>query len=198
MSHTWKQESWTDRAEAFLVSEDNWERYNWPFPMGVFGTLRVNQGNNPLMHRNGTPKGHKKAFLPHFFAHGLSIRFHDNASAPFDIFYYEPDQWAKMISSVDGLESFSPRYYDDQSYGYYRTLVTLRLLPDDYEDKFFPKNSKCEIYGERDMKIDSKTFDKYDSQPAWVYSSIKSNEACLEWCLKNKVHCPILWPNWQK
>src|SRR6266403_1909599 len=95
-THRWEQETWEDRVKAFLKTEDTHHRFNWPFPMGVFGTLRKNQGNNRLMHE-ATVEKHRLAFLPHFVAQSLGISYQKNGSAPFEVFYYTPEEWAKMI-----------------------------------------------------------------------------------------------------
>lgn len=172
---------WMKLTEAFHASPDDASRYNWQFPMGVFGTLRERCSNNRLMHRNGEPYKIIRAFLPHFHARGLGIRFEQGASAPFEVFFYEPDTWDSMIPSVDRLESFSPEIYTEvkakkASYGYYfRTLVTLRLLPDDFNHKLFPKKEHVDLGEYRNLEIPPADFNKFQPVPAWVYSGLDSN-----------------------
>src|SRR4051812_37899280 len=163
----WKQETWEERVKSFLQTEDTAQRFDWPFPLGVFGTLRKNQGNNRLMHQ--TPvASHRLAFLPHFYAQSLGIGHTTNACAPFEVFSYTPEDFAKMIHRVDCLESFDPRSDHGGSNGgyYFRTLVWLRLLPEGYEDEWFPKSARADLWGHRDMAIDPKLWDKYERIPA--------------------------------
>ena len=150
------------------------QRWYLPFPMGVFGTLREGQWNNGRMH-NGKVEVHKMAFMPHFVAHGLSISFRKNSSAPFEIFFYRPEEWEKIIGSVDSLEGFSPRRALTHKYGYYRTLAWLNMLPNDFKHYLFSKSNNL-LDGERDLKIPIKEWDKYERVPCWVYSSVFQNE----------------------
>lgn len=186
---------WMKHAEALMKTPDDSNRYNWQFPMGVFGTLREKCGNNPLMHRNGKPYKVIRAFLPHFNAEGLSIRFEENSSAPFEVFCYEPDEWDKMIGRVDSLESFSPEMYTpnrDKSYGYYfRTLAALRILPDDFTHKLFPDKAPS-LYEYRNLKIPPAEFNNFQPIAAWVYSSLKHNTSAL--AKPDLVAHPIIWP----
>jgi hypothetical protein len=189
-AHTWKQESWEDRVQAFLKTDDSPERFNWPFPMGVFGTLRQYQGNNRLMHETTVEK-HRLAFLPHFYAQSLGIGHATNACAPFEVFYYKPEDFSRMIFRVDRLESFDPQVNhggSNNSY-YFRTLVWLRLLPEGYEDEWFPKTVRADIWGHRDMAIDPKNWDKYERVPAWVYSNMRATKPASK-----EQQSPIIWP----
>lgn len=152
------------------------ERWQLPFPMGVFGTLRSGRGNNPLMHR-GKVSEHHKAFMPHFYANGLTINFKRDCSAPFEIFCYEPEEWDKMIPSVDRLEGFHPDYAKEYDYGYYRTLAWLHVLPDDFSHKLF---ERADIFGFRDLAIPLEEWNKFERVPCWVYSNRQANEATKE------------------
>lgn len=161
------------------------ERWGLPFPMGVFGTLRKGQWNTGLMNRAPYEK-HMKAFMPHFIARGLSIFFRKDCSAPFEIFTYKPDNWKKMIPGVDSLEGFRPsrialkengRPEEENSYGYYRTLAWLRILPDDYEHDLYENGS---LGCDRDLKIPTSEWEKYERIPAWVYSNVASNTASIK------------------
>jgi hypothetical protein len=194
----WEQKTWPERVEAFLKSPDDPGRFDWPFPMGVFGTLRSHQGNNPLMHRGKVAKV-RAAFLPHFYAHGLSIGFAENSSAPFEMFFYEPEEWVKMIGRVDSLESFDPTYHHEGKYegGYYRTLAWLRLaagteamLNEAQMRKWFPTSERAGLYEYRDIEVDPDTWETFDKVPCWIYSSIRQNR---ETCKKVK-DSPVIWP----
>lgn len=159
------------------------EKFNLPFPMGVFGTLREGRSNNHRMY-NGKPVMHSKAFLPHFIAHGLSISFEKDATAPFEIFFYEEKEWNKMIPSVDALEGFNPKYVDwNEDWGYHRTLAWLYILPKEYNHPIYKKD----LGGYRNLQIPKKEWNNYEKIPAWIYSSIKENN------LAKKQTNSIIW-----
>lgn len=157
--------------------------YDLTFPMGVFGTLREGHGNNRLMHRAEIAL-HCKAFMPHFLAHGLSISFHKNCTAPFEVFFYRPEEWRKMIPSVDSLEGFSPKYAAEKGWGYHRTLAWIHLLPADYTHELFPDPDSHKgwysLGAERDLRIPQEEWAKYERVPCWVYSNRTSNERARE------------------
>lgn len=190
----WTKESWSERVDEFLASkEDGISKYSWTFPMGVFGTLRERQGNNRRMHI-GKVSDHRVGFLPHFYAEGLSVRFDKNSCAPFEVFYYEPEQWKKMIPGVDSLEGFSPGYYRNYDYGYFRTLVWINLLPKDTVNEWFPESKAAELWHRRDMKIDPKTWNDYEKVPAWVYSNVSSNRQLTQDVIEAVDNSPLIWP----
>lgn len=186
---------WMKLAEAALKSPDDAGRFNWQFPMGVFGTLRENCGNNHRMHANGKPYKILRAFLPHFNAKGLGISFEKNSSAPFEVFLYEPDQWDKMIPSVDRLESFSPKMYSPETMKrhtyYFRTLAVLRLLPDEFEHELFPKE-RPDLWDYRNLKIPPAEFNNFKPIPCWIYSNLQNNALSL--AQPELPAQPILWP----
>lgn len=156
-----------EEALKLLESERDWWQ---PFPMGVFGTLRSGMGNNHRMHKGQVTKV-RKAFMPHFIAHGLSISFKEGSSAPFEVFFYSPEEWKKMIPGVDSLEGFRPgsRY----KYGYHRTLANLRLLPEDFEHDLFKYVNLGDF---RDLEIPQEQWESFQWVPCWVYSSMSQNE----------------------
>jgi len=157
--------------------------------MGVFGTLRERCSNNRLMHQTDV-SNHRLAFLPHFNAEGLGVSYEKNSTAPFEVFTYTPEDFAKMVYRVDCLESFNPASDHGMTNGgyYYRTLVWLRLLPEGYEDDWFTKSGQVNIWGYRNMEIPPETWDNYEKIPAWVYSNKNAtNKAAKE---KNT---PIIW-----
>ncbi len=187
------------------------EKWNVPFPMGVFGTLRMNWGNTALM---GMPKdtrkaedwgwddwghrardyeyeSHHKAFLPHWNAQGLRIFHAPESSGVFEIFTYTPENWKKMIAGVDRLEGFRPHVEEDErdyrwrGYGYFRTLVWLHLLPDNYDNRYFSSRS---YDSPRDLKIPADKWQDYPKVPCWVYASIRENEAS-----QKLPDSPIIW-----
>lgn len=173
--------------EVFNNQKTNLEKFSIPFPMGVFGTLREGKGNNHRMY-NGKPCLHKRAFLPHFVAHGLSISFRKDSTAAFEVFFYAPNEWKKMIPGVDSLESFSPSQFKEDfkcewAWGYHRTLAWLHLLPDDYDHPIYHK----ELGGHRDLQIPVDQWNNFEKIPCWVYSSLNQNEIA-----KSESEC-IIW-----
>jgi gamma-glutamylcyclotransferase (GGCT)/AIG2-like uncharacterized protein YtfP len=161
------------------------ERWSLPFPMGVFGTLRQGRGNNYLMHHSKV-SGYARAFMPHFIASGLTIYHSPNASAPFEVFYYEGVDWGKMIPSVDSLEGFSPSSERDSRWGgYYRTLAWLHVLPKEFKHELYETVS---LGTSRDLRIDSKTWTEYTRILCWVYSSRNQNKAAEDAKLS-----PVIW-----
>lgn len=192
MPEGWDKMTWEERVAAFLKFEDSPKRFDWPFPMAVFGTLREHQGNNRLMHQAEIQKV-RAAFLPNFYCSGISCLARENGCAPFEVFYYTPEEWSKMLYRVDCLEGFDPedcwhRRNDTRS-GYYRTLAWLRLLPEGYVGEYFKVGRGCDLWGERDMALDPKEWDKYEKVPAWVYTSTGHN--ALSGKLPNS---HVIWP----
>ena len=191
-------------VESFKAADDlaKWEV---PFPMGVFGTLRAGWGNHPLM---GTKVGakpsklnktnrwyrpwskaqycqHFKAFMPHFTASGLTIHFSPDSSAVFEVYVYDPDNWKQMIPSVERLEGFSPGR-ESRGYGYHRTLTWLHLLPSNFSSPFF-----SESFGgrsDRDLQLPVADWKNYPKLPCWVYSSLEENQRSFE-----GKKSPIIW-----
>jgi hypothetical protein len=169
--------------EMSLLEKD----FNLPFPMGVFGTLRENCGNHYLM-KQVPYSAKKKAFMPNWYAQGLSIGFSKECCAPFEIYFYTPENWKKMIGRVDTLESFSPQRADSKTHGYFRTLANLHVLPDDFEHPLFNNfntNESTQLYGVRDLKIPKETWNDFEKVPCWVYASQSQNKACNGY--------PIIW-----
>jgi len=152
-------------------------KYDWytPFPMGVFGTLRAEQWNNYRMHV-GKVKSHYRAFMPNFYAHGLSISYRAGCTAPFEVFHYDIGEWNKMIRGVDSLEGFYPPTNRESysNYGYFRTLAWLHILPDDFQHELFPKG-KANLSAMRDLQIPKAHWERYERLPCWVYSSRGQN-----------------------
>lgn len=189
-----------DRYKVFGDSKNQWSE---PFPIGVFGTLRMGYGNSGLMgpaadgsvqpesrawatYAERPPfQSHHKAFMPNFSAQGLSIYHSPGSSAVFEVFTYEPDNWSGMIGPVDRLEGFNPGA-DKYRSGYFRTLVWLHILPDDYQHEFYDGERWG---GPRDLQIPQEQWKDYPRVPCWVYSSIHENELSL----KNDKDSPILW-----
>jgi hypothetical protein len=195
----WTKETWPERVEEFLKSKETMaEKYSWPFPMGVFGTLREHQGNNGRM-RAGKISEHRVGFLRHFYASGLSVGFDRNSCAPFEVFYYDPAEWKKMIPGVDRLEGFSPESAREHDWGYYRTLVWVNLLPKGTVNKWFPEG-RADLYERRDMAIDPKAWDDHEAVPCWVYSNMTTNRRLNETICepkeaKSKFNSnPLIWP----
>lgn len=183
--------------QGFQKVEDYYAKFDTPFPIGVFGTLRRlpdNQGNaNRMFTRE--PVVHKKAFLPHFASSGIWLNFKEGASGVLELYYYTPQDFPAVIERVDALEGFSP----DHSYGYWRTLVEVRVLPDDYEHELFETGIRVD---DRDLRIPEEEWINYPTSPAWVYSNAKSNHACqicfsgdsdLSKQSRTQYDSPVLW-----
>jgi hypothetical protein len=101
-----------------------------------------------------------------------------------------------MISRVDALESFGPKMYEksmDWGYGYYfRTLATLRLLPDEFEHKLFPKDAPPNLREYRNLQIPPAEFNNFQPIACWIYSSLRHNAMALA---KPELPAnPIIWP----
>ena len=178
--------------EDFRLSTGNVNRWMVPFPMGVFGTLRKGWGNTRLMGFHNGPYeyiSHHKAFLPHFVAVGLAIHHEEGASAVFEVFTYDPENWTAMIPRVDSLEGFSPRLSHTRRSWYHRTLVSLRVLPDEFEhEEFCGRGSGGGWRDKRTLDIPMDDWDKYPVLPCWVYSSVEENTAS-----KKSSDTPIIW-----
>ncbi len=190
----WTKNDWAGRVEEFTASKDSMvAKYAWPFPMGVFGTLRIRQGNHRRM-TAGKFNNHRVGFLPHFYAEGLSVNHKKNACAPFEVFFYDDrKEWDKMIPGVDSLEGFWPADADKKrQYGYFRTLVWIHLFPEGYTDRWFPATESASLWNHRDMQIDPKSWDQYEKVPAWVYSNIYSNTNLTE--AVGDGYSPLIWP----
>lgn len=155
--------------------------FGTPFPMAVFGTLREGEGNNRLMRMNGTPSGIARAFLPNFVAVGISLQGQPGASAPFEIFHYEPEEWNKMISRVDGLEGFSFNGRHVADTWYLRTLAMLRILPDG-DTTPFPTLRQAT---RRNLGIPQDQWENYQEIPCWIYSNPQANETSGAY--------PVIW-----
>jgi gamma-glutamylcyclotransferase (GGCT)/AIG2-like uncharacterized protein YtfP len=204
-----------DDAKALLSKfgeKSSTEKWRIPFPMGVFGTLRKGCGNDPLMYRNGSPCDHKIAFLPHFYASGLSVTCEENACAPFEVYFYEPKEWEKMIDRVDMLEGcyqMETKSKNKSDWGYFRTLVWLYLFPEDYSSPLFKNCVKTDapedhtentsyrgasgrrgvdLWGKRDLELGKESWKTYDRIPCWVYSSVGQNKKA-----KKLEPNPIIW-----
>ena len=155
---------------AFFDNLSKVEKLMLPFPMGVFGTLRLipeDQGNARLMTRI-EPVYHCRAFLPQFIAEGIELRGKEWASAPIELFFYSPDDWRRMIPQVDRLEGI----YMDSYSSYNRTLISVKILPDDFDKTVFDRGLTL---NKRDLQIPPKQWKEFQSIPAWIYSNDTSN-----------------------
>lgn len=174
-------------------------KWDFVFPMGVFGTLRQGWGNDFLMgYRKGTkpqPRSrphtfvaHYKAFLTDFVAVGLRVRNEPGATAPFEIYVYEEDQWEQMIPRVDSLEGFRPG--NRSSHGYHRTLANLHILPADFQHPLYKEGDAASSVWDRDrnLRIPLMQWTNYHSMPCWIYSSLSENNATID-----SPRTPILW-----
>lgn len=175
-----------DLLNDFLESNDDNEKWQMPFPMGVFGTLRRRRGNDYLMGQlEGSEYSHarrdvshirwSKAFLPHFYPSGLTLYHKQNATGPFEIYFFDPKNWNKMIPSVESLEGFRP--CSKEHYGYHRTLVMLNVLPDNFKH---PQRDSSTRWNSHELEIPKDDWSKYPTVPAWVYSNCNANNSSLQ------------------
>lgn len=175
--------------KEFESSKDDVNRYDFPFPMAVFGTLRslpTCQGNSHRMYIGGVrPIQHSKAFLPHTRPQSIWLDFSKGDAGPFEVYFFTPDDWQKIIPGVDALESFAKTRKD---WGYLRTLMALRILPDKTYPAFETGIGRGRMM-DKYLGISEKDFDEYEMIPAWVYSSRECND------LLNSLgeRSPVLW-----
>lgn len=156
------------------------------FPMAVFGTLRCipgDQGNAALMFHK-KPLAHKKCFIPHFLPTGIWLDFKQNACGVAELFFYDQSDWAEILSKVDSLEGFGG---GKSKYGYHRTLMNVRLLPDDYACELYDKGIAVK---QRDLQISRDEW-KFPCVAAWVYSNTQANNACK--AVMSPKENPIIW-----
>ena len=143
------------------------------FPIAVFGTLRCipkDQGNSSLMFVK-KPLSHKKCFIPHFLPNGMWLDFKKDACGIAEIFFYEAHDWPYVLSKIDHLEGFSK---GKNKYGYRRTLMNVRMTPDDFADDLYAKGISMK---DRDLSIPRKEW-HFPSVAAWVYSNSLANDVC--------------------
>lgn len=170
----------------FNEATDPLAKWDVPFPMAVFGTLRANQGNHPLMGllvgqesqgevRNawGRPLSDArygrvmKTVLPNFAADGIHLVAWPGNCVFFEVYVYDTENFTKVLPRIDGLEGFRPG--DADRSWYFRTLVNLRVLPDD-----FPTPERLGAVLDLPADIESLAI-----VPAWIYSSKQENERSL-------------------
>ena len=174
-----------DQARRLLASLDATppaQRWQMPFPMAVFGTLRAGFRNHHLM-QLGRIAARQLAFLPHFRACQIDLVFHAGASAPFEIYFYEPADWQAVIDPVERLEGFSP--HGPRTGSYHRSLAWLSLLPDEFQHAAY---APAMLEAERDLELKPASWPQYDRVPCWIYSSIAQNERARE-----MPDSPIIW-----
>ena len=188
----WFDNTWEGRVGAFLASPDSAGRFAWPFPMGVFGTLRMHQCNNSLMQAAGIERW-SKGFLPNFVAEGLRIVSHQGGAAPFEVFEYNPEDWAAVIPAVDQLESFDPARPERATY-YRRTLAWVSLLPDEWLgnaeiSKWFRPGTRADLLDRRDIAVLTPgAVAECERIPCWIYSSEADNARSVQFD-----NNPIIW-----
>lgn len=174
--------------EFLSLSEHEFvEKYDIPFPLAVFGTLRscpMRQSNAQRMFVR-EPLLHCKAFLPHFSPSGIWLDFHKGTTGVFEVYFYTPEDWSVVIKSVDALEGFTPHH----NYGYNRTLMNVHLLPDDYKSHWFENGIRA-TSGPRDLEIPQEEWESYPKVPCWLYSNRESNKECQKEVAETS---PILW-----
>lgn len=158
------------------------ERWELPFPLAVFGTLRAGFRNHALM-QLGPVAACRRAFLPHFRARQIDLICHPRASAPFEVYCYDPAAWAAVIDPVDRLEGFAAP--GSPAASYHRSLAWLYLLPAEFTHPMFGPDM---LEGERDLGLDPASWPTYERLPCWIYSSVRQNTHAL-----SRPDSPIIW-----
>jgi len=171
------------KADFEKFGDDYHANYETPFPIAVFGTLRQIPRDQGNLHRMMTrkPIEHRKAFVPHMSPSGIWVDFKEGASGIFEVFFYDPEDFPAVIARVDALEGFTPDHY----YGYHRTLLNVRLLPEDYPEDLFNKGIR---WDNRTLGIPQKSWNDFEAVPAWAYSNIVTNNR-----LAKMEDSPLLW-----
>lgn len=144
------------------------------FPLAVYGTLRSipdDQGNSSLMNIR-TPIRRYKCFIPHFVPNGIWLDFKKNACGIAELFFYDQKDWPFVLENIDRLEGFDIK--NGSKYGYHRTLVNVKLIPDDYACDLYEKGIS---FDNRDLKIPRCEWN-FPSIAAWVYSNNIANNLC--------------------
>src|SRR5436189_6451065 len=100
---------------AGLATTPAEQRWDLPFPMGVFGTLRAGCRNHRLMRRIRV-LAERLAFLPNFIARDIGLIYRQGSCAPFEIYFYDSGEWDKMIRPLDRLEDFQPGRSESAGY----------------------------------------------------------------------------------
>lgn len=172
-----------EHYDEFLEIKDYHDRYATYFPIAVFGTLRQIPRDQGNLHRMLTrdPVDHKKAFIPHMLPSGIWVDFEEGASGLFEVFFYDKKDFTAVIKSVDALEGFTP----DRHWGYHRTLLKARVLPDDYADGLFNRGIR---WDNRTLDIPENEWENFEAVPVWAYSNKETNHA-----LKEMENSPLLW-----
>jgi len=158
------------------------DRWRMPLPLAVFGTLRAGFRNHALMQLGPVAECHR-AFLPHFRARQIDLYCHPGASAPFEIYCYEPDTWATVIDPVDRLEGFVAP--GSPAASYHRSLAWLYLLPEGFAHAMFAPDM---LERDRDLGLDPTTWPTYERLPCWIYSSVQQNELA-----RPLPDSPVIW-----
>ena len=146
------------------------------FPLAVYGTLRsipADQGNSSLMYRR-SPAKRSKCFIPHFVPNGIQLYFKKNGCGVAELFSYDEEDWQYVLPAIDRLEGFSSN--NKNSYGYKRTLINVKIIPDDYAVDLYNEGIMLD---NRDLKIPRECWD-FPQTPAWVYSNYRANSLCKQ------------------
>lgn len=163
--------------------DDYHANYATSFPIAVFGTLRKIPHDQGNLHRMLTrePIDHRMAFIPHMLPSGIWVDFEEGASGLFEVFFYDKKDFPDVIRSVDSLEGFRA----DHHYGYWRTLLSAHLLPNDYPKDLFNRGIR---WDNRTLEIPEDEWSDFETVPAWAYSNSETNNA-----LKEMENSPLLW-----
>jgi len=194
------------------------EKWSMAFPIAVFGTLRKDHGAHEKMgaHQENDPEGasqstthppltynyhcSRKGFLGHFYAKGLELKPRNNSTTPFEIYFYEPNDWAQAIRVLDPYESFDPNSSENPmsvkpgKYVYLRTLSWIYLFPEGYEDHWTGVDRQI-WESERDSKIPTKDWRNYKKIPCWIYLQPAAGVTSKALSMSKS---PLIWPGFNR
>ena len=173
---------------AFTETEDVVHKYDTSFPIAVFGTLRKiprPMGNTQRMYEAHEPASVRKGFIEHCTFVGIKTEFKQGGSGAVEVFFHEPEQFSEVIPSIDRLEGFSPGSGRRYGYGYHRTLLRARLLPDDHSNTLFDRGIN---WDDRDLGIGQSEWKEFPWVPVWMYSNRRTNES-----LSDIKDGPLIW-----
>ena len=164
--------------QDFLNEPNPVARYQYPFPIAVYGTLRRYpecQGNSMLM--EGYDR-HSRCFIPNFCPHGITLTHFKAGSGLAELYEYDDlDIFEDVLAKCDRLEGFDP---ERGGWHYLRTLMIVHKLPSNFSEEHFEAgiNDDDLIFPRkiRDLEIPVSRWKNYESFPAWVYSNAHANE----------------------
>lgn len=152
--------------------------YQFAFPIAVFGTLRQiprPMGNTQRMYA-AEPVAVQKGFVEHCTFTGIHADFKENASGAVEVFFHQVEDFKNVIPGVDRLEGFSAGSGRNH-WCYHRTLMRVRLLPDDHSNELFDRGLS---WDDRDLGIPKEEWESFPWVPAWIYTNGTANNAMMQ------------------